>query len=509
MDHRWSGPANPALPRVNGAVPPRPPHRQVRIPQEVRRDLARIAAATRTVGDGGSASAQRVVGEAEAALLRRATLGPTTLDYARIDTIGYEAWLEEQLNYSTLDDSALEDALHAELPTLSLSSSQLWSRYEDNQFVPVYELWLATVFRALYSPRQLFERMTIFWSNHFSIDIFADYQALLKPIDERDVVRAHALGKFPDMLEASAHSAAMLLYLTNDSNEKNHPNENYARELMELHTMGADRGYTEEDVKEVARCFTGWTWSDPYRALPAEEVGTFRFDKYIHDSQSKKVLGRKIPAGGDTSDGERVLALLARRDETADFIATKMVRWLHGYDPSPKVLKKVAKAYQRSGGDITTMLRTALRAKQIGAVSPKIKRPFHLMISALRALAIDLENPGDFLGYLADAGHLPFDWTPPNGYPDTSQWWSSLLIPRWDFGNATGSGYLGPLDPAIDDPSGGADKIVQRINVLLLNGEMTDATRDALTKFLGGRKSRTRVREAIGLALSSPEFQEY
>jgi len=436
-------------------------------------------------------------------------MGPTVGDYTHIGSLGYDAWLEEQLDYTRLDDSALEDALLSSLPTLGMTAARLRRDYANNPFIPIFELWVATLFRALYSPRQLFERMSIFWSDHFSIDIFGDQMEYLKPVDEREVARAGALGKFPAMLAASAHSPAMLVYLTNDTNEKNHPNENYARELMELHTMGADNGYTEADVKEVARCFSGWTWNDPYRGANTGQVGTFRFSKHTHDNGTKKVLGKTIPAGGGANDGERVIAILANRSETADFIATKMLRWLHGYEPSNKLVRKVSKAYQRTDGDISTMARTALRARQLASATPKLKRPLHLIVSSLRALGATVEDPGEILGHLATAGHLPFTWTPPNGYPDTSQWWSSLIISRWDYAAAIADGKSVALDPAIDDPAGGATKIINRLDTMLLHGRMTPATRSALDEFLGRRKSRVRVREAIGLVVSAPEFQEY
>ncbi len=435
-------------------------------------------------------------------------MGPTTDDYSRIDSIGYDAWLDEQLDYTRLDDSALEDSLLDALPTLEMTAAELHDEFGNNPFIPIFELWVATLFRALYSPRQLFERMSVFWSDHFSIDIFGDFMEFMKPIDERQVARANALGNFPTMLSASAHSPAMLLYLTNDTNEKDHPNENYARELMELHTMGADNGYTEADVKEVARCFTGWTWNPPYRGATGE-VGTFRFAKQIHDKGKKRVLGKNIPAGGGISDGERVIEILAERKETADFIATKMLRWLHGYEPSKKLVRKVSKAYRRTDGDISTMVRTALRSKQLASATPKLKRPFHLIVSSLRALGAEVEKPDRILGHLAATGHLPFTWTPPNGYPDTSQWWSSLIIPRWNYAASIADSRAVVLDPAIDDPSGGATKIINRLDSLLLNGQMTAETRAALNEFIGQRKSRARVREAIGLVVSAPEFQEY
>jgi uncharacterized protein (DUF1800 family) len=436
-------------------------------------------------------------------------MGPTTADYSRISSLGYDAWLDEQIDYTRLDDSELEDVLLAGLPTLNLTAAQLRRQYEDNPFIPIFELWVATLFRALYSPRQLFERMTIFWSDHFSIDIFGDYMEFLKPVDERQVARAHALGNFPEMLAASAHSPAMLIYLTNDTNEKNHPNENYARELMELHTMGADNGYTETDVKEVARCFTGWTWNDPYGGVLSDEVGTFRFSKYIHDNTQKRVLGKSIPAGGGVNDGERVLAILANRRETADYIAIKMLRWLHGYEPPKRLVRKVSKVYQRTDGNIEAMVRAALRAKPLASATPKLKRPFHLIVSSLRALGAEVEEPGEILGHLSAAGHLPFTWTPPNGYPDTAQWWSSQLLARWDYAASIADDDSVILSAAVYDSSGSVAKIVDRLDALLLNGQMTTATRATVSKFLSRRKNRTRVREAIGLVVSAPEFQEY
>jgi uncharacterized protein (DUF1800 family) len=508
IQHGWFGPANPQLQQPRRELIAGAPPRRVILPREVRGDLATIAAAARTAGNGRSAAGARLVSEAEALVVRRATTGPTTADYAHIGSMGADAWLDEQLDFEQLDNAALEDALHAAFPTLSLSAKELFQQYDDNRFIPIYELWAATFYRALYSPRQLFERMATFWSDHFSIDIFGENMELLKPVDDRDVVRSHTLGEFPALLSASAHSPAMLSYLTNDTNEKNHPNENYARELMELHTMGADRGYSEKDVKEVARCLTGWTWNGPYCDATGE-LGTFQFVEYLHDNRTKRVLGKTIGSGGSVNDGEQVLAILSGRKETADHIATKMLRWLHGYEPSEKLVKSVSKSYRRSDGDIRSMVRTALRAKHLGSATPKLKRPFHLMISALRAIGAEVEDVRQPLNRLAAAGHLPFAWVPPNGYPDTAQWWSSLLLPRWSFGTTIAGGDDVLLDPAADDPNASVGKIVDRLDTLLLNGAMTPATRTELTKFLNKRKNRERVRAAIALAIAAPEFQEY
>ncbi|NKB87219.1 MAG: DUF1800 family protein [Acidobacteria bacterium] len=508
MRHGWYGARRPALALPPGLLLADAPRRRITIPNALRSDVAAMATAARAAGNGNSPAAQAAVSQAEALLLERSTLGPTVADHDHIDQIGYEGWLEEQLDFASLDDSALEDSLHGGLPTLSMSAQQLWRQYSDNPFVPIFELWVATFYRALYSPRQLFERMSIFWSDHFSIDVFGDFMQVLKPVDDRSVVRANALGSFPQMLAASAHSPAMLSYLTNDTNEKNHPNENYARELLELHTMGADRGYTEKDVKEVARCLTGWNWRNPYSQTNGE-IGTFAFFAYMHDNGTKRVLGKSIPAGGGIADGERVVDILAKRKETSEYIATKMLRWLHGYEPSKKLVKSVAKTYRRTNGDIRAMVRKALREKTIGTATPKLKRPFHLVISALRALAADVDDAAPMLDHLGDAGHLPFSWTPPNGYPDRSEWWSSLLVPRWNFAQSAVFDDAVSLDPALDDPSGSPASIVKRIDRVLMHGRMGAETRKTLETMLAKRRSRERVREALATAISAPEFQEY
>ncbi len=208
----------------------------------------------------------------EQRLIQRLSLGWNLAERQLIGQLGYEAYLERQLDYEAIDDSFLEQPLVEALPTLSMSPAQLLQSYIGEPSVPVVELLLATLYRSLYSPRLLFDRMVIFWSDHFNIDLFGEAGFLLKPTDDREVVRRYALSSFPELLWASAHSPAMLSYLTNDTNDQDHPNENYARELMELHTMGADRGYTEQDVKEVARCFTGWGFRGP---APAPLFGRF------------------------------------------------------------------------------------------------------------------------------------------------------------------------------------------------------------------------------------------
>jgi hypothetical protein len=442
-------------------------------------------------------------------LVQRATMGWTWGEQQLVDQLGYKGWLDRQLAHESIDDGGLEAALAGALPSLAMSPAEILRNYEGDPGQPLIELILAAIYRALYSPRQLFERMVIFWTDHFNIHIFSDLAFFLKPTDDREVVRAHALGSFPALLSASAHSPAMLSYLTNDSNVKGAPNENYARELMELHTLGAGRGYTETDVKEVARCFTGWVFRGP----PAgDDAGRFFFNAGEHDDGEKRVLGRVIPAGGGVEDGERVIEILAGHPNTARFIAEKMLRHFWRYQPKPSAINGVANVYTSTGGDIKAMLRAVLQKDRVAASRPKLKRPLHLMVSAMRALGAQLESPGYLTEQLLLTGHLPFDWAPPDGYPDSEGYWSGLVLPRWNFASTFLARERSGIrtDLSLFDPSFSANRLVATMDVVLFNGTMSETTAAELTAFLeAGKINRHRIRDALGLAVASPQFQEY
>jgi uncharacterized protein (DUF1800 family) len=380
----------------------------------------------------------------------------------------------------------------------------------DDSFRGVIELIVAKLLRAAYSPRQLYERTVDFWSNHFSIDILANHGFLLKPSDDREVARRHAFGKFGDLLSASAHSPAMLEYLTNDSNVRGHPNENYARELMELHTVGVDGGYTQKDVREVARCFTGWTLRSIYDETA--DMGTYRFEMYNHDQRSKRVLGKKIKAGGGEEDGLAVIALLAEHSKTAEFISTKLLRFFQGYEPSKRAIKKVARKFEGTGGNLRATIKAVLSKKNMKQAAPKLKRPQHLMVSAIRATSADVDDLGYMIEALEVSGHLPFAWSAPNGYPDDENYWSGFILPRWNFAatmpNPAQSGMR--LDPFLLDDSSTPARFVRRLDQRLFNGTMSDETRIGIEEFLSaGKLNPKRAREAVGIAIASPEFQSY
>ncbi|MEM7353196.1 MAG: DUF1800 domain-containing protein [Acidobacteriota bacterium] len=441
--------------------------------------------------------------------LQRISLGPSLTDLERIETLGPRQLLEEQLDPQGIDDFGLEELLEDALPTLTMTPFERLVNYNEDPQVPVFEFWVANIFRAIYTPRQLLERMVVFWTDHFNVPVLSDLGIWLKPTDERQVIRAHALGRFPDLLRASAHSAAMLSYLTNDSNVKGHPNENYARELMELHSLGVDGGYSEQDVKEVARCLTGWTFR-PYQAGPA--FGDFFFAAGEHDNDAKTVLGHAIPAGGGIVDGDTVLDILANHPSTARFISQKMLRYFWGYEPSERAVERIAGIYQATGGDIKEMLRGILSWGQLASATPKLKRPYHLVVSAMRALFAQVENPFVLLAALDQAGHVPYTWAPPNGFPDSAGYWSGFVLPRWNF--ATMAASAGDDNIRLDLPflteAESPEELRALLDLLLLNGTMSTETSTAVLAFLDARPMNVpTVREAIALVIASPEFQNY
>ncbi len=441
-------------------------------------------------------------------LLQRTSLGPTVADREAIAEIGAREYLERQLHPEDIDDGGLEDALAEALPTLGMSGWDILVNYNETPEVPVYELWLATLYRSLASPRQLFERMVIFWTDHFNVSLLSDLGIYLKPGDDRDVIRRHALGSFPELLAASAHSGAMLSYLTNDSNVKDHPNENYARELMELHTLGVDGGYTEGDVKEVARALTGWRYW-PYQAGP--DFGNFFFNSTEHDFELKTVLGNILPAGGGEVDGDRVLEILISHPSTASFVSRKMLRYLWGYEPTERAVARIAEVYGKTGGDIRSMVRAILSWGQIATATPKLKRPYHLVVSATRALFASVDNPFFLLEASNRAGHLPFTWAPPNGFPDSEGYWSGYVLPRWNFASTLLNPESGiNVDLPFLNPSMAPEEIRFVLDLLLLGGTMNAVTSTAVLDYLNTAPQTSQsLTEAMGLVLASPEFQHY
>ncbi|MCC6730464.1 MAG: DUF1800 domain-containing protein [Chthonomonadales bacterium] len=430
-------------------------------------------------------------------LLARAGFGPGPGDLALAAELGAERWVEMQLAASARPSAAQAARLR---PARALDVPGMEVR-ELPENAAIALLQRATLLQAVYSPNQLLERLVDFWTNHFNIYARKRLGAALKPRDDLDVVRPHALGTFPAMLRASAHSPAMLGYLDNDVNRRGRPNENYGRELLELHTLGVDAGYTQRDVLEVARCFTGWTVER--RFLRAR--GRFRFEAELHDDGEKTVLGHRIAPGGGRRDGERVLGILAAHPATARHVGGKLARCFLG-EAGEAWTGRVAAIYERTGGDIREMVSLLLQAPELLSGPPILKRPFDLVVSALRVTGADTDGGPALHEHLARMGQPLHEWPMPDGYPDASAPWSGSMLARWNFALAlAGGGIPGTSVPAAARET---DDALARA-ILAGHGEGGVPAADVLLRHVaraGGAMRPSRA-DLAGLALASPAFQ--
>jgi uncharacterized protein (DUF1800 family) len=410
------------------------------------------------------------------------------------------------------------------------------------------ELQASRILRAVYSERQLQEVMVDFWSNHFNIFANKGADRWLLPAYDRDTIRPNAMGKFSTLLQATAQSPAMLFYLDNfqsvspnanqqrrggggllrqlrPQQQQQQPqrqrrgiNENYARELMELHTLGVDGGYTQKDVQEVARCFTGWTIFQPRGGAAAvnammgeagrRNAGTFFFNARVHDDGEKIVLGHKIPAGGGFKDGLMVLDILAHHPSTAKFIATKLVRHFVSDTPPQSLVDRVAATFTKSDGDIRETLKAIFFSKEFNSAEAyrvKIKRPFELVISAIRSLGADTNGGPGTHQWIARMGEPLYGFQTPNGYSDAAESWVNTggLLERMNFGLALANNRVQGTRVNLAK-NGEQAKVMDEYLNTLLAGDISAATREALLKQLEPTDPVTKV---VGLILGTPEFQ--
>jgi hypothetical protein len=381
-------------------------------------------------------------------LMQRITQGFHPFEYERARGMGYQAWLEEQLAPAGLDDSALETRL-GHFTGLTMSPKELFETYANDPTRPYLELKIATLARAIESKRQLEQRMVEFWNDHFSIFHDKDLEWMLLPEFDRTVIRPHALGSFPAMLRASAYSGAMLFYLDNWLNVRGAAQENYGREVLELHTLGVDGGYSEADVREVAKCLTGWTLE---LRQDSPDFMRGKFDSRLHEPGKKFALGHvfsdrhvaRPEEGVRSTEADQVLDVLAAHPSTARFLAKKLVRWFLTPTPPAELVDRVAQAYLDTQGDIKAMLRVVLAKENFRVSSPvlapKFRRPFHYVVSLLRLLdakvKFSLPNvplSSEPITHVQEMGQLPYGRVTPDGYPDTVAAWGSALLPRWTF----------------------------------------------------------------------------
>jgi len=379
-------------------------------------------------------------------LLNRIAFGPRPGDIKRVHDLGLEKYIEQQLHPDEIDDKALEARL-ANLNSLQMSTAELMDRYRPPrqarqlQMRPMFlnvpqqillDLQAQKVIRAVHSERQLHEVMTDFWFNHFNVFWGKNADRWLTTSYEKSAIRPHVLGKFKDLLMATAKSPAMLFYLDNHlSSSIKGINENYARELMELHTLGVDGGYTQKDVQEVARAITGWSIDRPQLS------GEFMFRPRLHDGGEKTVLGHKIDAGG-IRDGESVIDILSKHPSTARFISTKLVRRFVSDDPPPNLVRHIAEVHRKTDGDIREMMRAILSSKEFQsreAVHAKTKTPFEYVVSAIRTLDGTTDGSRPLVQSIARMGQPLYQCQPPAGYPDDGDHWMSngAILERLNF----------------------------------------------------------------------------
>jgi len=411
------------------------------------------------------------------------------------------------------------------------------------------ELQAARILRAVYSERQLQEVMVDFWTNHFNVFAGKGADRWLLPSYDRDTIRPNAMAKFSTLLQATAQSPAMLFYLDNfqsvspnanqnrrgggplqrlraqqlpqpaPQQQRRGINENYARELMELHTLGVDGGYTQKDVQEVARCFTGWTIFQPRGGAAAvnammgegarRNAGSFFFNGRVHDDGEKIVLGHKIPAGGGIKDGLMVLDILAHHPSTAKFIATKLVRHFVSDTPPQALVDRAAATFTKTDGDIRETLKTIFMSKEFNsteAYRAKIKRPFELVISAIRTLGADTNGGPQTHQWIARMGEPLYGFQTPNGYSDAAESWvnTGALLERMNFGLALANNRIPGTRVNLSKLNSDQAKVMDEYLKTLLAGEISASTRETLLKQLDSTDPVTKV---VGLILGTPEFQ--
>jgi uncharacterized protein (DUF1800 family) len=513
--------------------------------------------------------------------LNRLGYGPRPGDLERIKSMGLETWIELQLHPEKISELPLRARL-AELPAANLNSQALLAEFPQPDAAAkrlgisvedyrkqmdaaahppqgvrprpsrlpqeaLSQLQQAKTLRAIYSERQLQEHLTDFWFNHFNVFANKDLDLWLVAPYERNVIQPRVLGKFRDLLGATAKSPAMLFYLDNylsadpqaaqrlrahreklrgRQNAELPPvgkrglNENYGRELMELHTLGVDGGYTQQDVIEVARCFTGWTIRN------ARTKPEFAFDDRVHDPQPKRLLGKKIHAGG-IRDGEQALDLLARDPHTAHHIALELAQHFVSDTPPGALVDHMAVAFRKSGGDLRETMHAMIYSPEFwsrSAYRAKIKTPFELVVSAVRALGADVDTAVPLVNWVTRIGEPLYQCLPPTGYSDKAAAWvnAGALLNRLNFALALAGNRLAgsqvqiaPLlgSEAETDPYQALERAVN----VFLAGQLSANTRSTLERqsadprivqIKSGATMQVNLGSITGLVLGAPEFQQ-
>lgn len=453
-------------------------------------------------------------------LLKRATWGITPEMLAHAQAIGPDAWLDEQLNPEALVDNVLREKMKLQ-PIWKMGRREAYDAYFDREYEVPQRIVEGVFYRTVYSEKQLLERMIDFWRDHFNVSEDIDYPIELI-LFERDVLEEHALGSFRDLLIATAHHPAMLIYLDNYVSSKESPNENYARELLELHTLGVDGDYSEEDIRETAKAFTGWTIHN------GTQDGFF-FDADMHDTGRKTVLGTTLPADRGIEDGLHVLSILAQHPKTARFLSTKLCRRFVSDQPPLSVIESTTEVWMRTDGDIKSVLRHIFSSAEFyAAAGRKYMRPFEYVVAIFRATGNDVVYWDALEEILLRLGQYPHGWHPPNGYPDVAAAWINTggLLNRWNSAMTLTHeahekvedswGFVSRLNEQLNKPQT-AGQLVDQIAMRLWGKPIQGAARTQFINYVSdgagadqpitARLYAKKMASTFGLMLASSTFQ--
>lgn len=457
----------------------------------------------------------RSLGQQEMAVhvLNRLAFGPCPGQVHEVARTGWKNWVEQQLKPHSIDDSAVDELIKERCTSLSMSLTELMDDPKDQQKrnrqrrERKEDLVESVILRAVMSKRQLQEVIVEFWRNHFNVDV--NKVPMVAAHYEENVIRKYAFGKFGDLLMASAKHPAMLVYLDNAVSRANSLNENYGRELMELHTLGVDNYYTQKDVLNLARVLTGWTVG--WRKVSDNREYGFVFEPRRHDNQPAKVVGLEINGKGGVSDGEAAIRYLAHHDGTAQFITTKLCRYLVCDQPPKSLIDKIVGIFRQTEGDLQEIYRAIIMSPEFAEARhyrAKFKTPMDFAASALRITDAKITHTRHLAHELRLMGQPIYECLEPTGYSDAQESWldPGVMVYRWNFAIQLVTEKM----PGVKIGSGFADKILkassQSGRARAVIEQVMPFAYDSRTERLVSQSGD--VRTMVALALGSPSFQQ-
>ncbi len=441
-------------------------------------------------------------------VLNRTSYGPRPGEVEKVVELGYKEWVKRQLTPDSIDDSECDAAVAKRYPWTKMNINEVYDKYaSDKQSRKELYKGLpdSCLYRAVMSKRQFKEVMVDFWRNHFCIDQphTDEKSRSWTSVDyEEQVIRKNVFGKFKMMLFESARHPAMLEYLDQELSKKGEWNENYAREVMELHTLGADKGYTDRDVLELSKVLTGWRYNKSYH---------FEFDKAWHQPGPKFWLGRQVAEG--YNGGELCLYTLATHKNTATFIATKLVRYLVNDNPPPNLVAQVASVFMESQGDLPKVYAAILNSPEFMKrenYRAKFKTPYWFAVSALRSTDAQVASLDETAKVIGTMGEPVYECPDPTGFFDQAERWmdSGVLTKRWDYGLNLARGGVGgvSIPPTFVNRYSGLKPEDLEVKLIedLIGGDVGDRELHVLHE----AAAQNDMPQMLGIVLGSPSFQQ-